>query len=318
MILGVIVACVGMPILVPRLPTDMARTSFILQSLKEPSPAPSICVFGSSVVMAGVDARRISESLPGEPVVWNLSSGGQALYEGFLFHQEVPPSVKVIVQCLNASHFEREPQVPRNKYNAFYMYGYRPDVSTREATKRYASRDVRQCMGQSDMQHRFEARWMVRSALDAAIRRMMRPDLDIRRMERDLVFPGPWNNNRKVPPKVLQRSLRIHCKPRPDPGFHVESRTTNFLLFANDTCRARGIRLLLVITPLRSEFREQFDESYRRQLDTYLNDLREQHDLLVIDCYNLVEDDLYVDHCHFNQTGAWVFSDFIASTLKSL
>jgi len=317
-ILGAVAASAWMPILAPRLPTDMARTNFILQSLKEPSPSPSICVFGHSVVMAGVDGRQISESLPGNPVVWNLGSGGQLLYESFLLYQELPDSVQVIVQCLDTSSFEHEPEFSPNKYHAFHMFGYRPETPTREATRRYASHDVWQSMQQSDFRHRFEARWMVRSAVDTGLRRVVRPELDFRRLERDLVFPGPWNNDRKVSPEVLQHLLDIHVKLRPRTGHDLNRRTTDFLILANQMCHARGIRLVLIILPQRPEFRACFGENYCRQLNALRVYLRQQHGLPLVDCHNLIAEDLFLDHCHFNQTGTQIFSDFIASLLKTL
>ena len=100
--LGLALCLAAMPALFGVLPSDLWRTGHLLRALEGDAASPEIVVLGNSVVMAGIDARQLSEGLAGRPLVYNLASGAQAPAESFLYYQELPPGVRVIVQVVSA------------------------------------------------------------------------------------------------------------------------------------------------------------------------------------------------------------------------
>ena len=101
-LLGLVLCLAAMPALFGALPSDLSRTGHLLRALDGGAESPEIAVLGNSVVMAGVDARQLGQGLPGRPLVYNLASGAQAPAESFLYYQQLPSSVRVIVQVVSA------------------------------------------------------------------------------------------------------------------------------------------------------------------------------------------------------------------------
>jgi uncharacterized protein YjiS (DUF1127 family) len=313
---GAVIAGYCMSFLFPMVPSSMTRSRVILDALKEPSKPPSVCVFGNSVVMSGIDARQLSADLPGHPEVWNLSSGGQDLFEGFLYYQQLPETVNVIVHCIFACTLEHELVIDATKYNAFHMHGYRPNSTTREVTERFASFQAWHYMQRSDWRNRIESRWVLRSMIDVEIRGMLRRDIAVARATEDLYFPSI--GDQKVPRDTFERQMHAITPPRGSPELRVPDETTGFLLRLDELCRARGATLVLVLLPRHPEFREYLGERFLRGLDRYCNRLRNQHGLAVINCIDIFGEDRFVDACHIDEVGARLFSANLASRSEIL
>ena len=62
--------------------------------------------------------------------VLNLGTTGQTLAESLLLYQELPASVRVVIQAVNPVDLLARPRIPAQKYNALFMYGYRPTAGT--------------------------------------------------------------------------------------------------------------------------------------------------------------------------------------------
>lgn len=191
-------------------PTDLTRTRVILDTLADSTSAPPIVVFGSSIAMASVDMERLAPPSAEGIVGWNLASTGQTPLESYLYYQELPTDVEIIVQTLSVSTLNHGGVLDAQKYNAFYMYGYRPDTRTRESMSETLGASMAALFAKSAGRHRFESRWVLRQAADWWMRNLLRTDLRIDRAMTDLVFPN--SGAKEVPLTAIraqfERSMR--------------------------------------------------------------------------------------------------------------
>jgi len=314
---GVVLADAWMPRVFRSIPTDMARSEILLDALAASPKPPSVCVFGNSVIMSGIDTRRLSQSLAGQPEVWNLSSSGQSLLESFLYYQELPDSVRVVVQCVFASAFDDKLDVRADKYCAFYMYGYRPSSETLRIVERCASDEAFRDITQPEAVQRFRSRWVVRAVVDSGLRRLLRSDLALARATTDLYFP--CIGHKRISPAAAQHTIRSELASR-EPGFHPNENLLPFLLEMQSACRAKGRRFVLVIVPWRTEFSEHYGEPFLRGLEDYCAQLRREHGLEVVNAIDLFDgaNEVFVDEAHLDGTGAERFTAHLAKELERL
>ena len=76
------------------------RTGLILDKLKDPTFSPDMIIFGSSKSMMGLDGYQMTKDLGID--VYNFSSPSQSPLESSLYYAILPPSVKSVVQIIEA------------------------------------------------------------------------------------------------------------------------------------------------------------------------------------------------------------------------
>ena len=314
-LVGLAIAGAVMPAIFRRLPSDMTRTRVLLNHLDKPSLQPTACVFGNSQVMNGVDSRRMGDSLPGTPEIWNLSSTGQDVFESFLYYQELPDSVETVVQCITATSLETELDISANKYNAFVMYGYRPDTETINVSDQFASSHARECLQTSNVAQRFESRWVLRSATNFGIRRLLRSDLSLDRAQQDLYSPRTYT--RKVGKSQLEHLLREFDNPRKH-GLRLAKHTTAFFTLLHEKFRQQGIEYVLVILPEHPRSPERKSVEFLADLDEYCRYLRDENNLSVVNCIDLLGEEHFIDQRHADEVGAELFTDRLVNELSTI
>ena len=83
-LLAVLIANLLTPFIYRNVSSDFGRTQLILKAL-DSQPAPDIVLLGNSILMSGIDAKHMSNSLNNE-LVYNFGSNGQTLKESFLYY----------------------------------------------------------------------------------------------------------------------------------------------------------------------------------------------------------------------------------------
>ena len=298
-------------------PNDLSRLSRILAALHSPNSHPKVCFFGNSVVMNGIDGGRLSKLLPGQPEVWNLSSTGQQLFESVLLQQDLPDSTEVVVQGIFANTMERPPSISRNKYNALVMYGFRPNRQTLEWADRFLPDDSRRYIRASPWQHRFDARWALRSGFDTSLRTLMRRDLTVERAEQDLYYPRAYT--RKVDNKALRVQLEGFISLHPPGEFRPDPQMEALIAELARRYRQRGIRFVLWILPRHPEYRRcALGEAFERDLAQYLSYLEQTYGFTVVNSLNALPAERFVDGSHPDDLGAELLSQLLGAKLKEL
>ncbi len=125
---GAAVALLLMPRIVRYSRDDSSRLCTILDDLRS-RPAPPLVLLGNSAGMLGVDTRALGG--------WNLCSPAQTLGEAFLLQQELPRTVKVIVQIATALQLASEFTVEPDHTNALVMCGGKPSIADRIYGRRH-------------------------------------------------------------------------------------------------------------------------------------------------------------------------------------
>jgi hypothetical protein len=292
--------------------TDLARVGTVLRALHDESLDPRVVVEGSSVFMCGVDARTLRSELPDRPLVLNLSSPGQGVAESLLYYEQLPPSVRTVVQLLSIDDLAVRRPPPPNSYNAYVMYGGRPDEQTRAALVAAYGEDARALLDAGRIRESFSARWALREAVDQAVRRLLRRDLDLAAAKDDLYFPAPYRE--RLPPRKideLYRGLPPRKSGAPLQIIDEQRRVVDALLAA---AASRGARVALVLPPVSRRMRDYWGEA---TLTEYIDVVKQTWGTrsIVIDATHLLGDDAFIDLLHPDPAGAQELTRAIARQL---
>lgn len=314
-LMGAVIAYLLLPSLFRAMPNDLSRLGKILVVLHSPRSQPKICFFGNSVVMNGIDGRRLSQLLPGRPEVWNLGGTGQQLWESVLLQQELPGSVEVVVQGVFADTLEQPPSIPKNKYNALVMYGFQPSQQTLEWADRFLTDDARRYIHTQPFRYRFDARWAIRSWFDTCLRGLVRRDLTIARAEQDLYYPRAYT--RKVNEKTLRAQLQGFISLHPRAEFHPDPRTEALIGELARNYRRRGIRYVLWILPRHPEYqRRALGKTFTQRLTEYLTRLEQTYGVSVVNSLNALPAERFVDGSHPDEQGADLLCQSMVAKFK--
>jgi hypothetical protein len=159
LLLGLVLACFAMPAIYRAVPSDLATTRLVVDSL---NTNPRLAVLGDSRGMADVDAALLGGV--------NLSTPEQSLAQMVLLADALPRSVERVIVVVPPEDDGR-PLAPVTD-NALWMSGLRPSPRARELVAR--------CTGvapftRGELEQRFAARWVLRQGLESALRIRYRP-----------------------------------------------------------------------------------------------------------------------------------------------
>ncbi len=313
---GVAGGLVVLPTLFRRIPTDLSRVGVLLQALRTAKPPPEVVIFGSSPIGSCLDARLLSETLPGHPLAFNLSSALQTLAESYLYYQELPPSVRVIVQMVSERQLARSIPFEANKFNAYYMYGYRPGPRTREAFRRIYGRSAVELMERSAIGQTFLARWTLRSYLDVGFADALRHDFDIDRFTNDLFHPQGFRD--RIPEARFRENIEtwLSSWPEPDPETTRQVRA----LFAEmiGSAKEGGRRFVAFAPPVHPEVRARMSEAVRQEFEALLVELGGSSGVLVVDARDVLEASAFRDAIHAHDIGTARVTALLSDRLATL
>jgi hypothetical protein len=297
-------------------PSDLERTSVLLDALENPELQPEFIVFGNSIVLSGIDTNVISESLPGKPLGLNLATTGQNPADSYLYYQNLPDSVNLILQFTlprsAASYDGIEPQ----KYNAMYMYGYRPNDITRERLSNILGEPSREILNRSEFRQRFESRWSIQQTANNVIRGIARDDLEFDVYTYDLYFPN--SGAKRLTEPQMQRALDQRYFQRTDSRYpYTEMKTA---LFKEAAIRADELdaRFALVISPLHPSVHGRNTEEWFAIVRDYFGQIGKDGKFAIIDATDAVPEQEFVDALHVSRTGGKILSEFIAAEVMRL
>ncbi|MBT8421853.1 MAG: hypothetical protein HKN56_01130 [Gammaproteobacteria bacterium] len=304
------------PALFRALPADTSRIPILLDTMRDLTRTPKIILFGSSVGMAGIDTARITKQLPGQPLAYNLSSSGQALVEAYLYYQEVPDSVDIVIQMVSAKSLEREGAINEQKYNAVYMYGYRPNEQTQQVLRTVFPTDMGELLAKSDLQQRFDSRWVVRQMADRFARSIFRKDLTLDRSTNDLFFPSSYS--RRLPEEQYRIALQNEFREITNGGYWPQESKLDLLQQIAADMNANGKELVLLAEPINPELAANHGERYLRGYGEMLREFAARNDVILLDGRRQVAEQDFVDAVHPTPEGAAKFSEWLADELLRL
>jgi hypothetical protein len=196
----------------------------------------------------------------------------------------------------------------RQKFNAFYMYGYRADESTRRVLEESLGEPGRKLLDTSSLAQVFQARWVLRQFVDTAFRRILRPDLAIERSIRDLYFPQPYTQ--RIAPQKLDRMIGRMSSDGGEP--RIAASKSYLLETMSRQAVAAGRRLVVVLPPLHPDARAVMGSGQFELVRDYLGSLADRGALSVVDATRLLADEHFVDAVHPTSEGAGILTARIA------
>ncbi len=313
---GACLALLLMPAIFVRIETDLSRSQSLLAAMRRNTPTMGSVVLGSSVVMAGIDARLIRPSHhSGDMWTANLGSTGQTLPESLLLYQELPASVRLVIQVVGPYELLARPRIPGQKYNALYMYGYRPTARTAALVHEVLRDQAEIAIDRSDLAQRFQARWAIRTLADRGARRILRGDLQFASSE-SLVFPNIYTE-RFAPgkfKKAVAKQARV-LRSRPQ---HADPAAERALQGILEVCHHTGRRLVLLIPPGNPRVAAIVGDGPRGIARKTLQRLAADPAVTVVDASDVLTEAQFVDGLHPTREGARVLSTFVNQRIAHL
>lgn len=324
---GVVCAGLIIPRLFAKIDTDLERTRFLLRTVTEikkgTTPAPDMVFLGNSVTMNGVDAELVAKELPNSPRIYNFSSTGQSVAEGYLYLQELPMEAKAVVLVVSPANLEDDGLPSEDVFNTFYMQGYRPNERTLESLsdvfkgvtdpkdpfkKPY---DVA-LFSRNDIQQRFRSRWAIAQVPDTEFRKKLRKDLDTSKSIRSLTYPAPYS--KPIAAKNFEVLLPTYNKPRTTPEFAPLETQNKLITKLVEQVRADGKKIAIVLAPMHPARLSFAGPEFRRGIANWAN----KHSIgcPVLDLSDSLTKDQFLDVVHPSREGAEIISKRIAEFLK--
>jgi hypothetical protein len=297
-----------MPAAFARVPHDLRRIAVLLRALEQ-EPAPRLVVFGNSVAMCGVDARVLRDEL-GAPA---FRSSGQTLAESFLYYQEIPSATEVLVYVVLPEQLEAEEAFHPHVLNAFRMSGFEPAPDTLAALEAAYSPAAVAELRAPAAARRFEARWVLRQGIDAGVRQLLRPDLDLDRAASDLEFPAPYRE--RIPETRLASELRQQLDGRPPGPLRPVSGPTRLLQEIAERAARDGRRLVFVLPPTHPQLVAGWGEAFLPSARSAFRDF-EARGIRVVDALDLLGEDEFIDAMHSTPRGAERLTRLIADAVR--
>jgi len=313
---GILLGFYLLPRLYYILPNDMARVKNIFEAIHHgESPLPEIVVLGNSVVMNGIDGRQMNSILPGNPPVWNLSGPGQNLLESGLILDEIDFPVRaVVLGILPGLLTEPQVNIPQNKLIAYKIYGYQPSTETLAAFSRIVDKDTENLLHQSWWRTVIQSRWIVRSFIDNGLRSALRSDLTLERAQSDLFFPVAYTE--KIS-SAAQKSLmeRLHVKRGQMDGY-LSIENQQLLEYYWAQLNDQDIEFYVLVLPEHPNQIQLTHADYYKNLEQDLDQLdQEKMGFHVINLYDLLQEDDFIDHVHTYETGAIKLTEALVNKL---
>ena len=300
-------AASGLFLLLPAfkaVPNDLSRIATVLDALRH-APPPAIVVFGDSQTESAVDAAQLTRELPGRPLAYNLAWHSQRLDHAFLLHEELPASVKMIIQVLGLPDLADQPAGDSRIYRAMRAYGSTPSARSLAVLERAFGPDVSRPFRVTPIRVRWEARWGVQHVFDTGLRYLARHDLMFERERYDLFFPTAYTT--RLDAARFDRIFET-AGTRSVPGPAVSHGKALLIHELGLMGRRRSARIVLVLPA--APPRVTLPDHDRRVRDVV--DLARAEGVEVVDLARLLPDEDFVDNVHTTAAGARKFTAAIA------
>ncbi|MDP6980182.1 MAG: SGNH/GDSL hydrolase family protein [Myxococcota bacterium] len=282
-----------------RVQHPMTRDRIMLEALASDETAPQLAIFGNSIAMCGVDAKRLGDSL--HRTALNLATGARNPMESLFYYKDLHDNIEVVIQFAMPSDLNIEPQMNADRYDAFRIYGYELDAQTEKILRSAFQERAGSYLDRSALKREFGARWALRSSIDEGVRDLLRNDLSVQRSIYDLYYPCPYT--KRVPEPAMKRDLASR-RERSARQTAANPQAAEILRAMTQRTREQGRRLLFVIPPAHPEIRNNEGAVPTRLLAEFLTELAEQPGVELLNTFDLLEADEFVDAVHPTAAGA--------------
>ena len=266
--------------------------------------------------MCGIDTRRLPNPADQSGRAINMSTTGQTLLEALLLYQELPDSVTDVVQAVSLDDASSPPELPAQKYNALYLYGYRPEPQTIQMARATAAltSTPELPLGHSFVAQTFQGRWAVRSMIDTNARMLLRRDLKLG-AGNDLFFPHVYTS--RLSPEKYERAIAAYItshRSAPNTGaLHPSVREV--LNAIHEVCVRGQRRLTFLIPPINPRVQGPTTTATLEALATFLRTLCVDSRTSTLDARDLLTQEHFLDAIHPTRQGAAILTKSVRDHL---
>jgi len=266
-------------------PNDFSRIKVILESLK--IEECEVVLLGNSVLMNGVDANRFSEN------TYNLGSSGKGLNESFLMYQEIPKSVKHVIQFVSVDELLEEKLKPIDKQVIlnYYSKGYSPNQFTLSLLDSASGEEFDNIEFMDNF--RFQ-----RIKFQGSINSFFRSVFQLNNLsnEKFKEIKNPFIYTDDLEESIVDELIKIHGPKTEIIDFKFNQ--LHFFLKSILYFKNRGVSYSIVVLPLHPKIK------YTPNFQNNLNDFIAQNpDLKIYNFSQLLVEKDFIDHAHPNARG---------------
>ncbi len=289
-----------------------------LQSLVSDSPnAPLVLVLGSSRVKYGLRpaAMQVTSNDGPPPVIYNFGLNGMGTIRERMYFR------RLLADGVHPDWLLLEVWPPLWAEAGYFkearMVRHEDELHWRDAplVYRYFLREpevylwgMRKCLVPLLAYRTRLLHSTVRSLLPRPqVRRLALGMKDWDPADRSGWFPFPWERKTPEEKRIALEQGNEQLKPLLDP-LHIDPRSDDALRGLLDECRARGIRVGLVLMPEHSLTRGWYTPQARALIRDYLAGLDRAYHIPIFDTREWVADKDFADFCHMMPQAAAPFS----------
>ena len=304
-------------------PHEVARTvarAELLRDLAE-QPERPILIFGSSVVLEGVDAQIVEGQLPGSIPVYNIAESSAGLRNLMMNMPLIRPvHPRWLVCCLRRSQLAHDyfPDLPSELLIGYAYAGYvnSADHQPPWIFDRLKPRELDALPGHT-LERLLASRVFLLRAVEQKLRHSNRPDLRSEGFSSN--FRNPWRYTRQIPPDRLDMLIARSHESFADLRFDPSAPISDVLKACLRRCADESINFLLVLTPenpliqagIPPETLAAFDEAVAAMV-------RQGGARQFTLSAELFTPEDFLDHAHVNARGREIFSRKLGSVLARL
>jgi len=267
LLIGTGVAIYLTPILFKEFPSDFSRTNLIIKTLNKSEKKPDIALFGSSILMAGVDAKLLSLSLEENPLIYNFASTGQLLTESALYYQSIDTTYKAVFQFLRIDQLMEFQMSSTATFRNFKMFGYEKKAETEKLLPFKETKEL----DKSRIQISVDGRNVLVNFINRSARSFLRKDLNLEKINTELFYPNTYT--KRVNRDAYEKLIEKYNPENPISNFKMAEESLSLLKRLADNLSKKGVKYYIVINPINPDLKN-YTEKLKIQLEKELKELK--------------------------------------------
>jgi hypothetical protein len=295
---------------------EIKRIFYIYKNLHDSTQKkPEIAVFGDSAVMNGINCKRLTEGVAGNPVAWNLSSTGQYISESMLIVEELPETVKTIILGVRVTLLIKTPdELTLTRVLPYKLYGFRITEDVVRPFEENGLEETVRSLNSSQFTNVMEARSWVMNSVDSNVRKWLRKDLNLESATADMFYPSPFTKH--VSQETIDKLANKQFRRRTEAMGQINPVTKKLYDAFGEMAKKRNCRFILIVMPEQPLHKKWDDTEFYTSLNKAIEQFSAESKFEVWDLRDLLSEKYFVDLMHPDSDGADILTGAICEKLN--
>ncbi len=306
LILGLssLIGIFSLPYFYKVIPSDYIRSQLILETLKNKDLKSDAILFGNSILMAGINAKQLSEELSTKEI-YNLSSTGQQLSESILYYDLVDASTKNIFQFINVEELIDTPIIRNPIVRNLRLYDYKISENTKQILETV---DI-DYFETSMFKVYIDSRGLFTNYINTGLRSVLRKDLKTDNLKTELYYPNTYTE--RISEIAYKKNIKRHNPINKLEKLNINLKVLTLLKNSASFLKEKNINYHVVISPINPDL-INYTSSFKKSINIAFSMVNIPN-LNVIDLSETLSSDLFIDHCHPTPEGAVLLTSTLAT-----